>query len=275
MVNLPEPTPIATAPPPKVPSTQLKEEAKITPQQRTKKKVLLFVFALLLSLVLISTVIIALIQNPFLPPEEIRISNNTESSITISWMSNKSVRQKVYFSLKPISLPSLFLAKLFPNGIVATIDDFGSIRTTTHHATLRGLEPETQYYYVIANGFRFYTHDRQGNPLPLARTASLIESPPQPYLCYGSILDFAEEMPMSPVIAYLSASDSSLISAFTNSAGNYSFDLSSLRTQDLKGLFNLNQNSSLILEFQGGLWGINKQPLYVKNCQPIKTVTLE
>lgn len=239
------------------------------------KKIFILSGCSLISALSATVILLGLIFTSSFPPNELKISNITENSLSISWISQKSVRQKVYYSAKPLNPLSLLLVQILPLKINSTSDDFGSISSTVHHVTLKNLEPETQYYFAIANGFRFYKADKLNTPLPPIKTASSLKNPPSLYPCYGTILDFANEMPKDPIIVYLSSSDSSLISIFTNSAGNYSLDLANLRTKDLKEIYNFSQNPNLILETQGGLWGAKSQPLYIKNCQPVKTIVLE
>jgi len=242
-------------------------------KQRFKLISLSFFFLVLL--LIIVAFLFSFLTSPNLPPREIKISNQTGNSLAISWVTNRSVKQKIFYSQTPISLSQLFLAKVFPSQLNLASDDFGLIETTAHHITLKDLEPETQSFFVITNGWRFYQLDSQNQSFPTAKTVPPLASPPSPSPCYGTVLDFAQEKPLDPVVVYLSSKDSNLISAFTNSAGNYTFDLASLRSADLQEPVRLNQNSNLLLEFQGGLWGTGKQPLYLKSCQPIKTMILE
>lgn len=242
---------------------------------RQRFKLISLSFFFLVLLLIIVAFLFSFLTSPNLPPQEIKISNQTGNSLAISWVTNRSVKQKIFYSQAPIKHHQLLAAKVFPSQLSLAPDDFGLIETTIHHATLKNLEPETQYFFVITNGWRFYQLDSQNQSFPAAKTASPLVSPPSPSPCYGTVLDFAQEKPLDPVVVYLSSKNSNLISAFTNSAGNYTFDLASLRSTDLQEPISLSQNLSLILEFQGGLWGTGKQPLYLKSCQPIKTMILE
>ena len=220
--------------------------------------------------------------HPSVPIENIQVSNLSENSLTLSWVSYKPTRAKVYYSHSPISSSARIILRVLPMNLISRLfdlkvigDDFGLVAATVHHVTLKDLKPETEYYYLISTGRQFYSYDKEGQSLPLIRTAVSLESAPFPYPCYGKVLDFAEEAPEAPLIVYAFSAESGLISAYTNSLGNYSLDLGSLRTKDNQGLFDLNQNRVLVLEVEGGQWGKITQPLYFDECQPIKTINLE
>ena len=232
------------------------------------KKKLITLFAVLLASLAIFKLLHSYFSEPIFSPQNLKISNITENSFTLSWTSKKSNRATVYCSAKPINLALFFILKVLPRSPQPLTDDFGPIPSTTHHVTLKNFKPQTKYYCVATSGLHLYS-------LPAIQTATSLSTIPHPYPCYGSILDFAEEAPESPVVVYLSSENSSTISSFTNSKGNFTLDLSALRTKDLKESLDLNQNPTLIIGAQGGKWGLNNQPLYIKDCQPIKTIILK
>ena len=220
--------------------------------------------------------------HPSVPIENIRVSNVSANALSLSWVSYKPMKVRVYYSRYPIPLTARIVLRILPMSLISKLfdlrvagDDFGEVAATVHHVTLRDLSPETNYYCLISSGLRFYSQDKQGEPLPLIKTVASLEAAPFPNPCYGKVIDFAEETPEAPLIVYGSATDSSLVSAFTNSLGNYSLDLGSLRTKDGQGLFDLSQNQVLVLEVEGGQWGKRTLPLYLKECQPIDTIVLE
>ncbi|MCJ7792463.1 MAG: fibronectin type III domain-containing protein [Candidatus Marinimicrobia bacterium] len=220
--------------------------------------------------------------HPSVPIEAVRVSNLSENSLTLSWISYKPMKVRVYYSRYPIPATAKVILRVLPMGLVSRLfdlkvagDDFGSMATTVHHVTFRDLEPETEYHYLISTGLRFYTQDNQGQPLPSLKTTALSETVPGPYPCYGKILDFAEETPEAPMLVYAFTENSSLVSAYTNSLGNYILDLGSLRVKDSEKLLDLNQNPIMVFEVQGGQWGEKTQPLYLDDCQPMATIVLE
>jgi len=234
-----------------------------------RRKILLIGFVSAWVTILCFLVLAIFWQSSF-PPEEIKISNQTESSLAISWVSQKPIRPTVYYSHQSINLAGLLLSKIFPfifkPRFLTTSDDFGTISSTTHHVTLKNLEPETEYYYLIFSNLHFYIKDRNDRLFPAAETTSPPETISQPSPCYGKIMGFAEQLPDSPILVYILSQDS-LISAYTNTAGNWSLDLANLRTKSL--------DSTLIVKAQGGQWGEKSLPLYIKECQPAQTLMLE
>jgi hypothetical protein len=220
--------------------------------------------------------------HPSVPIENVRLSNVSENSLSLSWVSYKPMKIRLFYSPYPFPLTAKIVLRVLPTSWVSRLfdlkvagDDFGPLETTVHHITLKDLEPETEYYYLISTGLRFYTQDKEGNSLPTIKTSLSLDSAPFPYPCYGKILDFAEETPEDPILVYTFSENSSLVSTFTNSLGNYSLDLGSLRDKNSEKLLDLNQNLLMILEVQGGQWGEKTQPLYLNDCQPVGDLILE
>jgi hypothetical protein len=220
--------------------------------------------------------------HPSVPIESIRLSNVSENSLSLSWVSYKPMKIRLFYSRYPFPLTAKIVLRLLPASWTSRLfnlkvvgDDFGPLEATVHHVTLKDLEPETEYHYLISTGLRFYSRDKEGQPLPAIRTSAPLDSAPFPYPCYGKILDFAEEPPEDPLLVYAFTENSSLVSAFTNSLGNYSLDLGSLRDKNSAKLLDLNKNLLMILEVQGGQWGEKTQPLYLNDCQPVADLILE
>jgi len=98
-------------------------------------------------------------------PSSVRTSNLTPSSVTISWVTTKPTKGRVYVSHdKIISNYSLLISKQvnsFHNSSTTSTNYFIDDRAKngqepslyTHHVTISNLEPETQYYFKISDGF--------------------------------------------------------------------------------------------------------------------------
>ncbi|MBI4999485.1 fibronectin type III domain-containing protein [Candidatus Gottesmanbacteria bacterium] len=178
-------------------------------------------------------------------PENVKVTNITDQSLTLSWTTAKPTLGFVRFSGKKV------------------FDDHLRV-STVHHVTLKNLKPQTSYYYRLGGGFRLFKFDKEGKSLPNIKTAPVLEKISQPRPAYGKVLT-SEGKPAARVIVYLSPSSSSLISTLTNDQGNYSFDLSSLGTTP----------EPFLLEVEGGTLGKVKGPVFGDRLQPIKVFVLE
>ncbi len=234
-------------------------------------------FGLLLLFIFLIGLIVFIFLKPASPPGRVRVSNVTENSLTISWVTEKPVRGQIFFTdqdNKFLRTLKFGLGMIIPQILKPESDDFNS-PATVHYVTLSGLRPKTEYYYRINYNSRSYKLDQNGEILPSIKTTETLAELPSNYPAYGSLLDWNEETPQTPVLVYLSHQDSSLISGYTNSEGNWCLNLGNLRTKDLGQAFNFSQEKMLTFEAEGGALGSIQQALFIDYCQPMANIILE
>lgn len=154
--------------------------------------VVLFVLALLM-------ILIAVLLEPWSEAKEVRITNITDRSATISWVTEEQTKGIVIYNNDDSFLPGIFSS--VGQGVAS--DDRDTVRATkkraesleeevieeesgayyrgyeveeldiknqkynVHHVTITNLEPETAYYLRVGNGYRYEevqleTNDNQG-----------------------------------------------------------------------------------------------------------------
>jgi hypothetical protein len=171
-------------------------------------------------------------------PKDIRISNISDSSLTVSWTTDKDT-----------------------SGFVSW--DKGSTspdeKSTIHLVNLTGLESNTLYNYKInSDGVMF---DNNGIDWQAKTSASPLTGKDST-LISGSVLT-ATGQAVKKALVYINT-EGNLFSTLTSSSGNYVFQLP-----------NLNQENSLLEIFvQAGPLGISSAQIYPKSARPVPPMIL-
>lgn len=166
-------------------------------------------------------------------PQEIKVSNISDNSFTISWLTGK---------------PTTGFIKYGSEALEETVQDdrdSGSQQLrTTHHVTLKNLEPGKTYYYKIFSGPEVF--DNQGKPFTQV-TAPTTENPPAvPEPVFGKVVT-PEGAAASEALVYLQINGGSLLSGYTRE-GNWLITLNNARTKDLTDYLSLGDVDLVSLE---------------------------
>lgn len=166
--------------------------------------------------------------NSFLPraspqttPKSPKITNITDTSFTVSWLTDSSTPGYVRSGTSPSTLT------------ITTTDDrdqaTGSIgKFTTHHITVRSLTPQTKYYFKIGTGTQ-ELYDNNGSPYAVT-TATPIST--QARTLYGEVV-LPPSTPASGALVYVSSDAMSPMSTLVQPSGSWVISLSQARTTDL------------------------------------------
>lgn len=173
--------------------------------------------------VLVQTGVITIQQAaPGETPENVRITNVTATSFTVSYTTQ---------------------AKVLGSLAYGTTSDFGSVgfddrdqKNTTageyslHYITVKNLKPETLYFFAITSGKDTYLHNDA--PFQVTTAPQLTQEPPNQLPASGKVLLPDGTTPKEAII-YLSSDTSQTLSALVQDSGNYILPLNALRTLDL------------------------------------------
>lgn len=198
---------------------------KTMPAQRAGKIVAVLFFLIFLTFAIGFT--FQYFTEPTAPPQKLGITNVTENSLTISWISEKPTKGYVFLNPKPWLIALPFLNRFF---VPVFADDHSQI-ATVHHVTLKNLKPETTYSYFISTGWRAFYHDHRGALLPKVKTPQPQENPPFPNPVYGKILKKDGITAAFPTIIYLTPlfgqanQRGATLSTITNIEGGWALDL--------------------------------------------------
>lgn len=182
-----------------------------------------------------------------LQPKEITLSNISDNSITISWQTNDlSVGEVLWGEEQSLGQTQK--------------DDRDSKKATsrlTHFVTIKGLKPETLYFFKVKNN-RF-TYPEKPNKFKTASSSPSSNNLNKPII--GKVLD-PTLAPVDEALIQLKIPSLSLISSFVTTGGNFILPLSNLRDNNQKEPFEIDNKTIADLEIQkGSLISIVKLPI--------------
>src|SRR3989344_5601314 len=191
-------------------------------------------------------------------PKDIRISNVTDGSLTVSWVTDKEV------------LGSLKWSKSESAVLENQNDEINGL-SYTHSSTIRGLSPQTTYYLKInSSGVDF---DNNGVSWQV-KTGPKLTSGNKEILVSGSVQTQAGK-PVKGGLIYLSVGGGSLVSTTTSDNGTWVTSLGSVRTQNLASLVKIDGNATLIeIYVTSGISGVATAQIYPQSAKPAPPIIL-
>ena len=183
-------------------------------------------------------------------PMNIRVSNITDSTFAVSFVTNQPVVSFLNYSDQENNL----LLKEYD-----TRNLINKLPLLTHHILLKDLKPNTTYYYTI--GFQIGSgltvvnkvFNYQNRPFNFI-TASIAKNEPTIKTVYGKI--FVADKPAKDYLVYFSLPGSITASGVVNEKGEWNINLNKIMKNDLSDftiysetdLFNLNIQSTNVAE---------------------------
>lgn len=193
-------------------------------------------------------------------PEEVRITNITDSAFTVSYRTTDKV------------IGSINYGKNKKLGTIARDDRDQQNNTLTsfslHNMTVRNLEKSTKYYFTITSGNESF--DEQVYEVVTA--SEIEENPSQQEPISGKIILSDGKNPNESII-YATIDGAQLISTLGKPDGSYILPLNSLRKTDLKSYFTFNENK-IKIQAVGEKNLSSNIVVFLKQTKPVPTVTL-
>ncbi|HKZ34797.1 MAG TPA: fibronectin type III domain-containing protein [Patescibacteria group bacterium] len=217
-----------------------------------KKFSILVSFFLLVAGVVVS---VTLVQNakyffsqkdPNFFPQEVRLSNISNSSFTVSWITTKDTIGFIQYGKDAKTLSTI------------AYDDRDVVQGETkpymtHHVTLRGLQPSTTYFFKV--GVDQYAVYPQHDTLRQETAPVLTQKPLHVDPLYGKIL-INDTSPATHAIVYFSTKESSLLSTLVKDSGSFIIAVNSLRSKNLTEYTSIGQGDQEDIFVQAGRNGI-------------------
>ena len=161
-------------------------------------------------------------------PKNIKVSNITDSSFTISFTTNQKSR-----SFIKVGEDSLFLGD--------TDIKRQENRTGVHYFSIDGLSPATTYFITInSDGINYLSDD----PLSI-KTGNKLSSDNIGKNLYGKVYSKSGEE-LKGAIVYVQCGNGSLLSTQTSDDGSWSINVSKTRTSDLSEYLTIDKDNTLI-----------------------------
>jgi hypothetical protein len=195
-------------------------------------------------------------------PQEVRITNISDSSATISFMTNGNAIGSLNIGESKDNLKKILDDRDQASGKVD--------QHKIHSFTARSLKTSTKYYFSLTSGQDTYLNNNSYYELT---TGTKIEnSPPEQDPITGKILLPDGKAPGEAII-YATIDNAQLISGLIKNDGTYILPLNSLRKADLSDYFSFEENNKIKMTIQGD--GYSSNILLSKNqISPVPLITL-
>lgn len=195
---------------------------------------------------------------PQVSPKDVRMTNITDSSFTVSWVTDGETEGFIKWGGSISSQKNL--AKDEING-----------ESYTHITTVQGLSPETSYYFVInSNGTDF---DNNGLPWEI-KTGPILATTSSRNLISGTVLT-STGAPANQALVYVSLAGSSPLLVTTSQSGGWLISISSARTANLSAFLKIDEQNTLVeISVQAGPLGVASAQIYPLATKPAPAIIL-
>lgn len=195
-------------------------------------------------------------------PQNVKITNITDTSFTVSYITSDSVAGIVSYGITPTLGQTALDDRDQLTGSVASYN--------VHHVTVRNLKASTKYYFSITSGQSIFLNNNE--PFEIT-TGITIQTPPtnQPPMT-GTILGL-DGAPAKNTIIYVSTGESQTLSILLKQDGTYLLPLNALRTQDLTQYFVFSETTVIELLAQSPSEQ-STATLFASQIKPVPTITL-
>lgn len=184
-------------------------------------------------------------------PTNVRVSNVTDTSITVSWTTREAT--------------SGFVSYGTSEKVGVVISEAEDKKFLTHSVTITKLNPETNYFFKInSNGVMFDNNNipwqfTTGKSLPINQLIIPIS---------GTVITASGE-PLKRAIVYVTV-NGYLISTLTSESGNFVLQLGSVRTPDFSSYAQIDPEGTLLEVFVESEKGENAVArIFPKSANPI------
>lgn len=203
---------------------------------------------------------------PQTTPKQIKITNVTDTGFSISFITDEVTSSFVKYGTAPNSLKS------------QASDDRDSLSGNvgiynTHHITVRSLQPQTTYYFVIGTGSS-NTFDNNGQPYSV-KTLTKISGATIAQTVYGTVLTQAST-PAEGSMVYLNIEGTNELSTLVRSSGTWAIPLSQVRATEGNAQPKISTSTPMTVRVQGK--GMNDTATLTTTVGqpqlPVETITL-
>jgi hypothetical protein len=203
----------------------------------------LLVVGLVIGIVLLGqgTNVFAPRATPETTPKQIRVTNVSDTSFTISFATDETTPGFLKYGTEPKKISTQ--APDDRDKLTGAVDSY-----ILHHITVTGLQPATEYYYLLGTGSGS-TFDNNGAPFTV-KTAARGGTPSAAKTAYGSVSNEAGS-PADGAIVYLMIDGVGDLSTLVKSSGSWAIPLSNARTKDGGAYAQLEEDQTLNVEVRG------------------------
>jgi len=189
-------------------------------------------------------------------PKNVRITNITDSSFTVSWTTDDiSTGFVKYGETKALGKTSL---------------DKIATSYYTHYVEIKNLKPETSYLFKINSNAIDY--DNNGVEW-ITKTGPLVKDL-EANIISGTLVNSLKN-PVKNALVYITTTGSSTLSTYTSNDGSFIVNLSLLRNQTLNQRLIVGEKENVLeIDLQTGPPGTASVKIYPNSAKPIPEITL-
>jgi len=169
-------------------------------------------------------------------PGQIKVTNITDNSFTVSWFTSELAEGSVRSGTKPGAIDIQNLDE-------RDLNSGEKESHFSHYVSLNNLNPGTVYYFEIYSDS--YKYDDNGKPYQITTAPEAKSKESASDLSYGSVFGI-DGGPAEGAIVYFNVGDSTLQSSLVTSAGNWAVSLSQARTLDLSDFVTYSPDETII-----------------------------
>jgi len=200
---------------------------------------------------------------PGVTPKQIKVTNITDTSFTVSWITEEPTEGFVHFG----QTSSL--------GNIATDDRDAisrkTISSSTHHVSIKNLKPKTKYYFKIGSGGK--TFDNSGSAWEVTTANTPTSEVPPSDIVSGEV-ENQDGTPGEGAIVYLSIANMTPQSTLVHTSGNWLIALNNAFSSDLSGYASYDKQAQIIEIFVQGEEKTATAITTTGNDNPIPKITL-
>jgi len=191
-------------------------------------------------------------------PKNVKISNISDTSLAVSWVTDTKTEGVVFWGTSQGSLSRNENDELTGTNI-------------THRVTINGLSAGQTIFLKINSSGTVY--DDSGSPWQTSTGPSLAAST-QADTISGTVLG-ADGNPMQNALVYVTVSGGSLLSTFTSQNGNWVVPISAARTADLANYIAIDDTKTLVeISVDAGLGNTSSAQIYPQSAKPAPAMTI-
>lgn len=196
--------------------------------------------------------------SPEQTPQQIRVTNITDKSFSVSWITDQQTLGFLSYG-KSASLGGTANDQVSPNN-----------PSLVHHVTVSGLSPNTSYFFKVGADKNLFDND--GQPYKMT-TAPQLTTAPKTDVIFGTV-ETAVGTPAANVLVYVTLSGISPLSMVTDNSGKWSIPLSTARSTSLSSFANYALEDRLQIFVQGGAGNFASATIAAGAAHPVPPITL-
>lgn len=174
-------------------------------------------------------------------PQDIRITNITDTGFTVSFLTEAPAPG--YLEYGTSASQTKVQVRDDRDQLANSVGSF-----TSHHITVKGLVPVTQYYFRLGTGSGA-AFDNNGQPFTV-RTARAVAPSSEARTAYGNV-NTEVGNPADGALVYITIQGASPLSAQVKSNGSWAMPLASVRSLDLSSQVTIDDSTPVKIEVQG------------------------